>query len=150
MEFWPVWVLLALLVLLVVGPVIINEKINVYKKNKTKEEHRRYSEQRQIESEERMKEFHREEAEKREAAETARRIRESEERKADEYFIGIFGAAASGNTELRKKFDSLSREEKDFISNLKLSGYEMVADYDESRNVFVYYMQKGESKKRIF
>lgn len=97
-----------------------------------------------------MKEFQREEAEKREAAEATRRIRESEERKSDEYFIGIFGAAASGNTELRKKFDSLSHEEKDFISNLKLSGYEMVSDYDESRNVFVYYMQKGESKKRIF
>ena len=50
-----------------------------------------------------MKEFQREEAEKREAAETTRRIRESEERKSDEYFTGIFGVAASGDTELRKK-----------------------------------------------
>ena len=147
MEFWTLW---KLWMLFIVVAGIIGTIIGVYKNNKTREEHRRYSERRQIESEERMKEFQREEAEKREAAETARRIRESEERKADEYFIGIFGAAASGNTELRKKFDSLSREEKDFISNLKLSGYEMVSDYDESRNVFVYYMQKGESKKRIF
>ncbi len=37
--------------------IVVLGIIGVYKNNKTKEEHRRYSERRQIESEERMKEF---------------------------------------------------------------------------------------------